>query len=114
MVSQQSAEEQGSGLYPVELIYGQPSNPIPLPGDTFGWTVSAEADGKEWRCGLMASAPLPGFLGLQETGGGRWVARATFTAADPMSDTEWKRVCDRLYLRGPTQVAILPAWGRGD
>jgi len=115
VIARQSAEEQGSGLSPVEKVYGSPLSPIPLAGELFGWQVSAGADGKEWA-GVLDAGNLPpghGADGWVYQIEGTWLARATFTAQDVMSDVEWKRVVDRLYLRGPAQTPILPGGRAG-
>ena len=115
VLAMESAEEQGGRLSPVKKVFGSPLSPIPLDGELFGWGVSAEADGKEW-CGVLdAGNPLPGHAsdGFTKNIAGRWLARATFTASNPMTDVEWARVLRRIYLRGPARVPVLPGGWAG-
>lgn len=115
VLGMESAEQQGDQLSPVSKVYGSPLSPIPLAGELFGWQVAAEADGKEWRCVLDAGNPVPGHGsdGWTNQLQGRWLAKATFTASDPMTDEEWTRVLRRIYLRGPSQAPVLPGGWAG-
>lgn len=103
IVGRESADEQGGGLYMADPILGTLSAPVPLPGGTFGWLVSEEADCREWYCRLVCRAGDSGLLT------GTWFARVTCTDRVGMKPEEWERVADRLYLRGGNVVEY--SWG---
>lgn len=92
----ESAQPVSNRLFPIENVFGSPSAFVPLPGDVYGWLVSARPESREWRGQLKFSAPNGWITG----GEGFWVVRATVTDdTGGMTEDEWQRVADRVALR---------------
>jgi hypothetical protein len=103
ILGRESADEQGAKLWIADPVLGTLSAPVPLPGGTFGWLISDDADAREWYCRLVCRAGDSGLLT------GTWFARVTCTDRVGMKPEEWERVADRLYLRGGDVVDY--SWG---
>jgi hypothetical protein len=98
--ARERANEQSNALMPVDNVFGSPTNPVGNAEDLYGWLVSGEPDAREWLCRLVIADP-PAPVGASKEGvWGRFVAAATFTSHVDMTEAEWKRVANRIYLLG--------------
>jgi hypothetical protein len=98
--ARERAGEQSNALLPVDNVYGSPTHPIGNVEDLYGWLISGEPDAREWRGSLVVADWVAGNVPSGPLG--RWVATATFTSHAEMTADEWRRVADRIYLRGET------------
>jgi hypothetical protein len=95
VMARETPNEQGPGLLFCDQVFGSLSTPVGMPGDTFGWLISDEADAREWYCRLNTSV----IDEVAKGASGEWVARVTLTSRVVMTAEEWRRVADQTYLR---------------
>lgn len=98
IMGRESTREQAGRMLDVDPVFGTLSAPVPVPGDTYGWLVSEIPDAREWHCRLYCDL-YGDIAGIQ----GMWMAVATYTDQVGMSEEEWRRTADRIYLRGESE-----------
>lgn len=99
--ARERAGEQSNALIPVDNVFGSPTHPVGNAEDIYGWLVSGEPDAREWRGRLVIGDLAAQIVATgHEVPWGRFVATATFTSHAEMTADEWKRVANRIYLRG--------------